>query len=105
MIRVYQYMAGETTAFTHTIKHHKTNVPQRITDLFKGENFQYIKACDPHCKKKAKCKPFRDYFEPRLFSGDNFLSRPCFSLMPLFFRVHSSGDHFFFIRYRGRTPK
>jgi len=32
-----------------------------------GENFQYIKACDAHCKNKDRCKPFRDYFEPRLF--------------------------------------
>ena len=32
-----------------------------------GENFQYIKACDAHCKEKDRCKPFRDYFEPRLF--------------------------------------
>jgi hypothetical protein len=32
-----------------------------------GENFQYIKACDVHCKKKDRCKPFRNYFEPKLF--------------------------------------
>ena len=32
-----------------------------------GENFQYIKACDAHCKKKDRCKPFREYFEPKLF--------------------------------------
>ena len=37
-----------------------------------GENFQYIKVCEAHCKKKDRCKPFRDYFEPRLFSGDKF---------------------------------
>ena len=36
-----------------------------------GENFQYIKACDSHCKKKDRCKPFRDYFDPNLFSSDN----------------------------------
>jgi len=32
-----------------------------------GENFQYIKACDAHCKNKDRCKPFKNYFEPRLF--------------------------------------
>jgi hypothetical protein len=32
-----------------------------------GENFQYIKGCEAHCKKKDRCKPFRDYFEPKLF--------------------------------------
>jgi len=32
-----------------------------------GENFQYIKACDAHCKKRDRCKPFREYFEPKLF--------------------------------------
>jgi hypothetical protein len=31
------------------------------------ENFNYIDACDAHCKKKDRCKPFRDYFEPKLF--------------------------------------
>ena len=35
-----------------------------------GENFQYIKGCEAHCKKKDRCKQFRDYFEPNLFSGD-----------------------------------
>ena len=32
-----------------------------------GENFQYIKVCEAHCRKKDRCKPFRDYFEPNLF--------------------------------------
>jgi hypothetical protein len=32
-----------------------------------GENFQYVKACAADCKKKDRCKPFRDYFEPKLF--------------------------------------
>jgi hypothetical protein len=32
-----------------------------------GENFQYIKACDAHCKRKNRCRPFREYFEPKLF--------------------------------------
>ena len=32
-----------------------------------GENFQCIKVCEAHCKKKDRCKPFKDYFEPGLF--------------------------------------
>ena len=32
-----------------------------------GEQFKYVKACDADCKKKDRCKPFRDYFEPKLF--------------------------------------
>lgn len=32
-----------------------------------GENFQYIKVCDAQCRKKERCKPFRDYMEPKLF--------------------------------------
>jgi len=31
------------------------------------EGFRYIKACISNCKKKEKCKTFRDYREPRLF--------------------------------------
>jgi hypothetical protein len=31
------------------------------------ENFQYIKACKVHCRKKSICQAFRDYFEPKLF--------------------------------------
>ena len=38
-----------------------------------GENFQYIKACDAHCKKKDRCRPFREYFEPSLFSSAHSL--------------------------------
>lgn len=37
-----------------------------------GENFQYVKVCEAHCKKKDRCKPIRDYFEPNLFSSDKF---------------------------------
>jgi hypothetical protein len=32
-----------------------------------GEIFQYIKVCEADCKKKDRCKPFRDYFEPISF--------------------------------------
>ena len=31
------------------------------------EGFRYIKACISNCKKKEKCRTFRDYREPRLF--------------------------------------
>jgi hypothetical protein len=31
------------------------------------EGFRYIKACISNCKKKEKCKTFREYREPRLF--------------------------------------
>jgi len=31
------------------------------------EGFQYIKACESNCKKKDKCKAFKDYLEPGLF--------------------------------------
>jgi hypothetical protein len=32
-----------------------------------GENFEFIKVCEAQCKKKDRCKPFQDYFEPSLF--------------------------------------
>jgi hypothetical protein len=31
------------------------------------DNFQCIKVCDSNCKKKYKCKAFRDYSLPKLF--------------------------------------
>jgi hypothetical protein len=31
------------------------------------EGFQYIKACESNCKKKNKCKAFKNYLEPGLF--------------------------------------
>lgn len=31
------------------------------------EGFQYIKACESNCKKKNRCKTFRNYLEPRLY--------------------------------------
>jgi hypothetical protein len=31
------------------------------------EGFQYITACLSNCKKKEKCKAFRNYREPQMF--------------------------------------
>jgi len=51
----------------------KTDVRDYATDINtakiwcpEGENFQYVKACDAHCKKKDS-RTFKDYFEPKLF--------------------------------------
>lgn len=33
----------------------------------KKEGFQYISACESNCKKKMRCKAYRNYLEPRLY--------------------------------------
>ena len=42
------------------------------------ECFQYVKACHANCKKKHNCISFKDYIEPKLFWGGQYLQRHCF---------------------------
>jgi len=43
------------------------NINTNIIWCPEGENFQYVKACEKNCRKKGRCKAFRDHFEPKLF--------------------------------------
>jgi hypothetical protein len=49
------------------VKEEATDINSATIWCPEGENFQYIKACEAHCKKKDRCKPFRDYLEPKMF--------------------------------------
>jgi len=31
-----------------------------------AESFQYLKVCEAGCKKKDRCRTFKDYIEPKL---------------------------------------
>jgi hypothetical protein len=51
----------------------KTDVRDYATDINtakvwcpEAESFQYLKVCETGCKKKDRCRTFKDYFEPKL---------------------------------------
>jgi len=50
--------------FENTQDKLKTDVNKIWCD--EREGFQYIKACESNCKKRYKCKAYRNYLEPKL---------------------------------------
>jgi hypothetical protein len=52
----------------------KSDVKEEAPDINTGkvwcpeaESSQYIKVCETGCKKKNRCRTFKDYFEPKMF--------------------------------------